>query len=773
MTNYIDELNESQRAAVLYNEGPSLVIAGAGSGKTRVLTYKIAYLLEKGYEPWSILALTFTNKAAREMKARIAKQVGEQSARYLWMGTFHSVFSRILRVEAELIGFTSNFTIYDTSDSKSLIRSIIKEMQLDEKTYKPGSVQGQISNAKNHLVSPDAYAVNRELTEHDNACKMPAIRDIYRRYWDRCRQAGAMDFDDLLFYTFLLFRDHPEILSKYQNQFKYILVDEYQDTNFAQHSIVLQLSKLHQKVCVVGDDAQSIYSFRGANIDNILKFTKLYQNTQVFKLEQNYRSTQTIVRAANSLIEKNREQIRKEVFSEKSQGEPIGVYQAYSDTEEGDIVSNKIMELRMSKSYSYDDFAILYRTNAQSRIFEEALRKRNLPYKIYGGLSFYQRKEIKDVIAYFRLVTNPNDEEAFKRIINYPARGIGDTTVGKIIEAANNFSVSLWDVICNPLQFALNINKGTHTKLQGFRELIENFSRAVSEKNAYEMATSIVKEAGIVNEIYQDRTPENLSRQENIEELVNGIHDFCAMREEEGNANIALPDFLSEVSLLSDQDTDKSGDEAKITLMTIHSAKGLEFRNVFVVGLEENLFPSSMAGDSPRAMEEERRLFYVAITRAEDHCFLSFAKSRFRYGKMEFANPSRFLRDIDTSFQKMPNDTVSSRHIDESPSRFKREQNDRPARSLFNTEREAPKTTFTKVTIPRNLTKMENAQPKPASSEPITDLQSGQHIEHERFGIGEVLKVEGSGENLKATVKFRNAGEKQLLLKFARFKVIS
>jgi len=773
MTNYIDELNDSQRAAVLYNEGPSLVIAGAGSGKTRVLTYKIAYLLEKGYEPWSILALTFTNKAAREMKARIAKQVGEQSARYLWMGTFHSVFSRILRVEAELIGFTSNFTIYDTSDSKSLIRSIIKEMQLDEKTYKPGSVQGQISNAKNHLVSPDAYAVNRELTEHDNACKMPAIRDIYRRYWDRCRQAGAMDFDDLLFYTFLLFRDHPEILNKYQNQFKYILVDEYQDTNFAQHSIVLQLSKLHQKVCVVGDDAQSIYSFRGANIDNILKFTKLYQNTQVFKLEQNYRSTQTIVRAANSLIEKNREQIRKEVFSEKSQGEPIGVYQAYSDTEEGDIVSNKIMELRMSQQYSYDDFAILYRTNAQSRIFEEALRKRNLPYKIYGGLSFYQRKEIKDVIAYFRLVTNPNDEEAFKRIINYPARGIGDTTVGKIIEAANNNSVSLWDVICNPLQFALNINKGTHTKLQGFRELIENFSRAVSEKNAYEITTSIVKEAGIVNEIYQDRTPENLSRQENIEELVNGIHDFCAMREEEGNTNIALPDFLSEVSLLSDQDTDKSGDEAKITLMTIHSAKGLEFRNVFVVGLEENLFPSSMAGDSPRAMEEERRLFYVAITRAEDHCFLSFAKSRFRYGKMEFANPSRFLRDIDPSFLKLPTDSVSSRHIDESPSRFRREQNDRPARSLFNTEREAPKPAFAKVTIPRNLTKMENAQPKPASSEPITDLQSGQHIEHERFGIGEVLKVEGSGENLKATVKFRNAGEKQLLLKFARFKVIS
>ena len=773
MTNYIDELNESQRAAVLYNDGPSLVIAGAGSGKTRVLTYKIAYLLESGYEPWSILSLTFTNKAAREMKARIAKQVGEQSARYLWMGTFHSVFSRILRVEAEAIGFTSSFTIYDTSDSKSLIRTIIKEMQLDEKAYKPGSVQGQISNAKNHLISPDAYAVNREMMEHDMAAKMPAIRDIYRRYWDRCRQAGAMDFDDLLFYTFLLFRDHPEILNKYREQFKYILVDEYQDTNFAQHSIVLQLSKEHQKVCVVGDDAQSIYSFRGANIDNILKFTKLYQNTQVFKLEQNYRSTKTIVRAANSLIEKNREQIRKEVFSEKSQGEPIGVFQAYSDVEEGDIVSNKIMELRMAQHYGYDDFAILYRTNAQSRIFEEALRKRNLPYKIYGGLSFYQRKEIKDVIAYFRVVVNPNDEEAFKRIINYPARGIGDTTVGKIIEAANTHSVSLWDVLCSPLEYGLNINKGTHTKLQGFRELIENFIRVLSEKNAYEMATSIVKEAGIVNEIYQDRTPENLSRQENIEELVNGIHDFCAMREEEGNESISLSDFLSEVSLLSDQDTDKSGDEPKITLMTIHSAKGLEFRNVFIVGMEENLFPSSMSGDSPRAMEEERRLFYVAITRAEDHCFLSFAKTRFKYGKMEFANPSRFLRDIDSSFLKLPQESVSGRHIDESPSRFRREQNERPARSLFNSEKERPKPTFNAISTPKNLTRVENTQSRPASGAPITDLQSGQQIEHERFGIGEVVKVEGSGENLKATVKFRNAGEKQLLLKFARFKVIS
>lgn len=772
MTNYIDELNESQRAAVLYNEGPSLVIAGAGSGKTRVLTYKIAYLLESGYEPWSVLSLTFTNKAAREMKARIAKQVGDQRARHLWMGTFHSVFSRILRVEADTIGFTSSFTIYDTSDSKSLIRTIVKEMQLDEKTYKPGAIQSQISNAKNHLISPASYSMSREMLEHDNACKMPAIKDIYRRYWERCRQAGAMDFDDLLFYTFLLFRDHPAILKKYQEQFKYILVDEYQDTNFAQHSIVLQLAKEHQKVCVVGDDAQSIYSFRGANIDNILKFTQLYQNAQVFKLEQNYRSTKTIVCAANSLIAKNREQIQKEVFSEKDQGEPIAVYQAYSDVEEGDIVCNKITELRMAKSYSYDDFAILYRTNAQSRIFEEALRKRNLPYKIYGGLSFYQRKEIKDVIAYFRLVVNPNDEEAFKRIINYPARGIGDTTVGKLLEASSAHRVSLWSILSEPISYGVNINKGTHAKLQGFRELMEGFMEMLPDGNAYEVGTAIVKQSGIVHDIFQDRTPENMSRQENIEEMMNGVHDFCAMREEEGNENISLSDFLSEVSLLSDQDSDKGEDAEKITLMTIHSAKGLEFRNVFVVGMEENLFPSNMSGDSPRAMEEERRLFYVALTRAEDHCFLSFAKTRFRYGKMEFANPSRFLRDIDVAYLELPAEQVVSRRMDEPNGHFRKPQNTRP-NSLFGSQKAAPKQTVINNSIPRNLTKVQNAQPKSGAALSIMDIQSGQQIEHERFGIGEVTKVEGSGENLKATVKFNNAGEKQLLLKFARFKVLS
>ncbi|MBW9276864.1 ATP-dependent helicase [Bacteroides fragilis] len=785
MPDYIEELNESQRAAVLYGEGPSLVIAGAGSGKTRVLTYKIAYLLENGYNPWNILALTFTNKAAREMKERIARQVGEQRARYLWMGTFHSVFSRILRAEASHIGFTSQFTIYDSADSKSLLRSIIKEMGLDEKTYKPGSVQARISNAKNHLVSPSGYAANKEAYEADAAAKMPAIRDIYSRYWERCRQAGAMDFDDLLVYTYILFRDFPEVLARYREQFRYVLVDEYQDTNYAQHSIVLQLTKENQRVCVVGDDAQSIYSFRGADIDNILYFTKIYPDTKVFKLEQNYRSTQTIVRAANSLIEKNERQIPKEVFSEKERGEAIGVFQAYSDVEEGDIVTNKIAQLRREHDYGYSDFAILYRTNAQSRVFEEALRKRSMPYKIYGGLSFYQRKEIKDIIAYFRLVVNPNDEEAFKRIINYPARGIGDTTVGKIIKAATDNNVSLWTVLCEPITYGLTINKNTHTKLQGFRELIEQFMTEVAEKNAYEIGTAIIRQSGIINDVCQDNSPENLSRKENIEELVNGMNDFCAMRQEEGNTNVSLIDFLSEVSLLTDQDSDKEGDGEKVTLMTVHSAKGLEFRNVFVVGLEENLFPSGMAGDSPRAMEEERRLFYVAITRAEEHCFLSFAKTRFRYGKMEFGSPSRFLRDIDTRFLQLPQEAALGRSVDEGAGRFRREMEEgysrRPSAERFSArpsadrpQRERPKEQIIAPTVPRNLKRVSGTtvSPSAAPGAGITGVQPGQTIEHERFGIGQVIRVEGSGDNAKATIHFRNAGDKQLLLRFARFKVI-
>ncbi len=785
--NYIEELNESQRAAVLYNDGPSLVIAGAGSGKTRVLTYKIAYLLENDYNPWNILALTFTNKAAREMKERIARQVGEQRARYLWMGTFHSVFSRILRAEAQSIGFTSQFTIYDSADSKSLLRSIIKEMGLDDKTYKPGVVQGRISKAKNHLVLPSDYAANKEAYTEDQAAKMPAIRDIYRRYWERCRQAGAMDFDDLLVYTYILFRDFPEVRARYSEQFRYVLVDEYQDTNYAQHSIVLQLTKENQRVCVVGDDAQSIYSFRGADIDNILYFTKIYPNTKVFKLEQNYRSTQTIVCAANSLIAKNERQIPKEVFSEKEKGEAIGVFQAYSDVEEGDIVANKIAELRREHAYGYSEFAILYRTNAQSRVFEEALRKRSMPYKIYGGLSFYQRKEIKDVTAYFRLVVNPSDEEAFKRIINYPARGIGDTTVGKIITAATDNGVSLWAVLCEPLSYGLTINKGIHTKLQGFRELIEGFITDLPERNAYEIGTDIIRQSGIINDVCQDTSPENLSRKENIEELVNGMNDFCALRQEEGNPNISLTDFLSEIALLTDQDSDKADDGEKVTLMTVHSAKGLEFKNVFVVGLEENLFPSGMVGDSPRALEEERRLFYVAITRAEEHCFISFAKTRFRYGKMEFGSPSRFLRDIDVHYLQLPHEDGVGRSVDEGAGRFRREieggfaRSASPSRAPFGTntsDRERPKAQVIAPTVPRNLKKVSavsgNSTPLSASFSlaSIAGIQAGQMIEHERFGLGEVVKVEGTGDNAKATIRFKNAGEKQLLLRFARFTII-
>ena len=784
MPDYIEELNEGQRNAVLYNDGPSLVIAGAGSGKTRVLTYKIAYLLENGYQPWNILALTFTNKAAREMKERIARQMGPERARHLWMGTFHSMFLRILHVEAGHIGFTSQFTIYDTADSKSLIRSIIKEMGLDEKVYKPGMVQARISNAKNHLVSPAGYANNKEAYEGDRAAKVPALRDIYQRYWERCRRADAMDFDDLLFYTFLLFRDHPEVLARYQEQFRYILVDEYQDTNFAQHSIVLQLAKNHQHVCVVGDDAQSIYSFRGADIDNILYFTKVYPDTKVFKLEQNYRSTQTIVRAANSLIEKNQWQIRKEVFSEKEKGEAIGVYQAYSDVEEGDIVVNKIAELRREKRYAYSDFAILYRTNAQSRIFEEAMRKRSMPYRIYGGLSFYQRKEIKDVIAYFRLIVNPNDEEAFKRIINYPARGIGDTTVGKIIAPATGHNVSLWTVLCEPLAYGLNFNKGTVGKLQAFRELISAFITDAAEKNAYEIGADIIRQSGIINDVCQDNSPENLSRKENIEELVNGMSDFCAQRQEEGKPNVLLGDFLSEVSLLTDQDSDKDGDDEKITLMTVHSAKGLEFKNVFVVGMEENLFPSGMVGDSPRALEEERRLFYVAITRAEEHCFLSYAKTRFRYGKMEFGSPSRFLKDIDIRFLRLPQDAGMFRRVEEEAAAFRRENArgfapDREDAPYGGKERVSvrPKQQIIAPTVPRNLKRVapsaNTASTSPSAGGSANRVQQGQLIEHERFGLGEVLKVEGEGDNAKATIRFKNAGDKQLLLRFARFKVLS
>lgn len=772
MANYLDELNESQREAVLYNEGPSLVVAGAGSGKTRVLTYKIAYLMEQGLEPWSILALTFTNKAAREMKERIARQVGEGRARYLWMGTFHSLFSRILRAEASYIGFPSNFTIYDSSDSRSLVKAIIKEMQLDDKAYRPADIQNRISNAKNQLITPEEYERDRRSYEQDQRDNIPFFRDIFTRYCNRCKQAGAMDFDDLLGYTHVLFASHPEVLARYRNQFRYILVDEYQDTNYAQHSIVLQLAQGGKAVCVVGDDAQSIYSFRGAKIDNILRFEQLFPNAKTFKLEQNYRSTQTIVSAANSLIAKNREQIRKEVFSENAKGELIEIFQAYSDVEEGNIVANKLTELRRAQDSEYGEFAILYRTNAQSRIFEEALRKRSVPYRIYGGLSFYQRKEIKDLIAYFRLSVNPHDEEAFKRIVNYPARGIGSTTLSKIVTAATTNNLSLWDVLCDPQSNHLEVNKGTWAKLQKFGAMITGFIQAEVQSDAYSLAEKVIKESGIMTEIYQDRSPENLSRQENIQELMNGIQIFCEGRREAGEEHrIGMGDFLSEVSLLTDQDSPEEEEISKVTLMTIHAAKGLEFRNVFVVGMEEELFPSAMSGNSPRAIEEERRLFYVAITRAKECCFLSYAKSRFRFGKMEFSNPSRFLSDIDTCYLHLPQtqlfgsgrETESYKKPSGMDSGFpSRGRTPVPAPSFS-----PPEGRFRKLS---SASPASSQTPAAAGSRNATSvlLEPGNQVEHERFGRGEVLRMEGEGENAKATIRFQNSGEKQLLLRFAR-----
>ena len=797
MANYLDELNDHQRAAVVYTDGPSLVVAGAGAGKTRVLTYKIAYLMENGYMPWSILALTFTNKAAREMKERIARQVGEERARYLWMGTFHSIFSRILRAEAELVGFSSSFTVYDASDSRNLLKTLIKEMRLDEKVYKPAAVQSRISNAKNRLLLPDAYRADSCLCEADAEAKMPVIGEIYRRYQERLRQSGVMDFDDLLMYTWLLFQRHPEVCARYADRFQYVLVDEYQDTNYAQHCIVQQLTGQHRRLCVVGDDAQSIYSFRGANIDNILQFTRLYPEARLFKLEQNYRSTQTIVKAANSLIGKNHDQMQKKVFSENALGEPLTLTEAYSDVEEGEIVANQIQRLHMHDGYTYNDMAILYRTNVQSRIFEEALRKRSIPYRIYGGLSFYQRKEIKDVIAYFRLAVNPHDEEAFKRVLNYPARGIGDTTLAKLQQAAAEHHVSMWTVISDPLAYGLNLQKGTHARLQGFRTLIAGFMEGVTTKDASVIGMEIIRQSGIANELCQDRSPENLSRQENVEELVNAMNDFCLTRREEGHAHVALTDYLSEVALLTDQDGSEKADSPQLTLMTIHSAKGLEFRNVFVVGLEENLFPSPMAGASLRAVEEERRLLYVAITRAEDHCFLSYAKSRLKYGKQEFSHPSRFLQDIDSRFLKLPQKDRLERNVAEGVERFRREMQDRLSRPMEREDRygsrrdegasmfdggPVPEVSrpFVKPASPRNLRRIPAADAAataaPAASVACAGtakgLKVGALIRHERFGVGEVTHLEGQGDNTKATVAFRNAGTKQLLLKYARFTVM-
>ena len=777
MEEYLNKLNESQREAVEYNEGPSLVIAGAGSGKTRVLTYKIAYLVHLGVVPQSILALTFTNKAAREMQEHIAAITGDQTARRLWMGTFHSIFSRILRYEAEHIGYPSNFTIYDTTDSKSLLKAIIKEMQLDDKVYRLGMVQSRISNAKNALVTWKAYEQSKELMQHDIDSKVPLLREIYKRYQNRCQQAGAMDFDDLLLQTNILFRDHPQVLEKYRSFFQFVLVDEYQDTNFAQHLIVQRLCEQHRRICVVGDDAQSIYSFRGANIDNILQFKNQYPGCRIFKLERNYRSTQNIVNAANSLIHKNKEQIHKNVYSEKEEGSKVRISASYSDYEEGYAVASAINELRLRKDYDYADFAILYRTNAQSRILEEALRKRGIPYKIYGGLSFYQRKEIKDIISYLRLIVNPHDEEAFKRVINYPSRGIGDTTVNKVIKAATENNVSLWTVLNAPIDYALPINSGTAKKLTDFREMIERFIEQNTRLSAEEMAAIVVKESGIVSSLFQDRSVEGISKQENLQELLKGIAEFCELRREEGVEQVSLADFLSEVSLLTDQDNDKDEQANKVTMMTVHAAKGLEFKNVFVVGLEEELFPSSMSKDNPRAVEEERRLFYVAITRAEENCVLTYAKSRFRNGQSAMCSPSRFLKDIDVRFLDVPADS-SADTFAAARERFQRPAFTSPFQQPRAVEKEEPSfiSPVAQAQQRQRLTKVETTTSTPASSSaPASDLSGlrvGAKVRHDRFGEGEVIAIEGDGGNAKATVAFTHFGQKQLLLKFARLTII-
>ena len=806
----LNDLNDAQRAAVEYIDGPSLVIAGAGSGKTRVLTYKIAYLLSQGMKPWSIMALTFTNKAAREMKERIGKLVGDDLAQYLYMGTFHSIFSRILRAEAEHIGFNNNFTIYDESDSRSLLKAIIKEMGLDDKTYKPAAVHARISMAKNNLVTAEAYDSDPAILEQNKRAKMPAIGKIYVAYVQRCRQANAMDFDDLLMLTFQLFRDHEEIRQKYASRFDYILVDEYQDTNHVQMSIVMQLCKEKLRVCAVGDDSQSIYSFRGANIDNILNYQKQLPGTQLFKLEQNYRSTQTIVEAANSLIHHNRNQIQKEVFSKNDKGEKIQYKPAYSDKEEALIVAKNIQRIKRQDDCGYDQFAILYRTNAQSRSFEEEFRKQGIPYRIYGGLSFYQRKEIKDIIAYFRLVANPDDEEAFKRIINYPARGIGATTVMKIADCAHLNQVSFWEVIGNVEHYGLNVNKGTQTKLENFRLLISSFIDRSHTLDVYELGDAIIRESRISEDIMSGKNADDLARQENLEEFLSGMQTFVAGRQEEGRMDEAyLTDYLQDVALLTDADSEGEKDEPRVSLMTIHAAKGLEFATVFVVGLEENIFPSPLAAISVRELEEERRLLYVAITRAEKHCILTNAKNRFRYGKMEFDNPSRFIDEIDASLieggEETPESSFgggrssfggygsSSRYgsdggyggrmpWDRDRSGYGRGyQNSKPVASQFMAD---PKPGFKSV---RTVNAVHRIMGDTASSSSVVSsgssvsnassaagsLSEGCRIEHQRFGIGTVLKIEGTGENTKATVEFQNAGTKQLLLKFAKFTILS
>lgn len=769
MENYLEQLNEAQHEAVINTEGPSLVIAGAGSGKTRVLTLRIAHLLEKGVAPWSILALTFTNKAAREMKNRIGQIVGQDVASKLWMGTFHSIFARILRIESEHVGFPSSFSIYDTADSKSLINSILKNMKLNkEKAYKPGTVLGRISSAKNDLIIPAVYAKDPQRNSADEASRIPRMPEIYQRYMTECRKAGAMDFDDLLLNTNILFRDHPEVLAKYQDRFKYILVDEYQDTNFSQYLITKKLAGKHKNICVVGDDAQSIYSFRGAKIENILNFRNDYQGYQLFKLEQNYRSTQNIVNAANSIIARNDKQIKKQVYSKNDEGQKINLIQAHSDVDEGFIVVNDINETRLRHQNQYQDFAILYRTNAQSRIFEEALRKKNMPYKIYGGLSFYQRKEIKDLLAYLRITINPRDNEALKRVINYPARGIGKTTLEKIENLANQNDVSLWEVITNPALPNAGINSGTLKKLSSFSRLISGFISQAPNMSAFNITNEIATQSGIMKELHLDKSHENQTRIENLEELFNAIQEFSDNRQESGQNN-SLVDFLEEVSLLTDQDTDKPDDINKVTLMTIHAAKGLEFKNVYIVGVEEGLFPSSMASSSESGIEEERRLFYVALTRAEERATLTCSRSRYKYGDLTFARPSRFLGEISQEFLNIPTEAQSF-----ASQKQGKKNSPEPEKKRFDLKNKPPGNKK-KVNFSGKVLQNSSSDPRFNSLDPQsqTRIQPGVVIEHERFGQGKVLHLEGEAPNIKATVFFKNAGQKQLLLKFAKLKIIS
>lgn len=823
----LNDLNEAQRAAVEYIDGPSLVIAGAGSGKTRVLTYKIAYLLSKGMKPWSIMALTFTNKAAREMKERIGRLVGDDLAQHLYMGTFHSIFSRILRAEAEHIGFNNNFTIYDETDSRSLIKAIVKEMGLDDKSYKPAAVHARISMAKNNLVSAESYASDAAIFEQNKRAQMPELGKIFVAYVQRCRQANAMDFDDLLVLTYRLFREHEEIRQKYAARFDYILVDEYQDTNHVQMSIVMQLCKEKLRVCAVGDDSQSIYSFRGANIDNILNYQKQLKGTHLFKLEQNYRSTQIIVKAANSLIKYNRNQIKKDVYSENAVGEKLQYKPAYSDKEEAVIVAKDIKRIKRQDDCEYHDFAILYRTNAQSRSFEEEFRKQGIPYRIYGGLSFYQRKEIKDIIAYFRLVANPDDEEAIKRIINYPARGIGATTVMKIADCAHQNQVSFWEVIGEPAHYGLNVNKGTLAKLDNFRLLISSFIERSHTTDVYELGDAIIKESGISQDIMSGRDADDLARQENLEEFLSGMSAFVEERREEGRMDEAfLTDYLQDVALLTDADSEGAKDEPRVSLMTVHAAKGLEFATVFIVGLEENIFPSPLATMSVRELEEERRLLYVAITRAEKHCILTNAKNRFRYGKMEFDNPSRFIDEIDASLieaqdemngsyfgggssyrerssygggygNRMPWDQkrrISDRDEDvpewkrvtsqfrpdpkpasdtsSSSSSFRESLssgNFKSVRALDAARRILGNNRSSSVS---STSSVFSSACSSSSGSSFGALKEGCKIEHQRFGVGIVRKIEGQGENAKATVEFQNSGVKQLLLKYAKYTIL-